>query len=111
MTGVLHVLPVLTEACRPPEGGMNSTADVLPLGATAIPKPLEINCGALKVCAPASTEQVPTHAASNSAINFQFLLQCHIRSPLMCLLPSTGALFVFRGPKYCDQQADTTNND
>src|SRR5215469_9204651 len=51
VTGVLHVLPVFTEAASPPDGGINRTADVLPLVATAMPPPFATNCGVLHVCA------------------------------------------------------------
>ena len=53
VTGVLHELPAFTEACRPPEGGMKSTAEVEPLVETAMPPPFATNCGVLQVCAKA----------------------------------------------------------
>jgi hypothetical protein len=48
--GADQPLPVLTEACTPPERGVNITADVpLPLVETACPFPLATNTGELQV--------------------------------------------------------------
>lgn len=62
VTRVVQLLPVLTEACRPPDGGMNRTAEVLPLVATATPPPFAMNCGVLQVCATATPEPTTPHA-------------------------------------------------
>ena len=51
VTGVCQLAPFFTDACSPPESGVNKTADVLPLVATATAEPFATNCGELQFCA------------------------------------------------------------
>jgi hypothetical protein len=64
----------LTEACKPPEGGMNRTADVpVPFVATAIPRPFATDCGELHVCAAATPDPTATQLTTSIAANFEYV--------------------------------------
>src|SRR5215470_1365598 len=66
VTGVLQLLPVFTEACSPPDGGMKSTAEVDPLVETAMPPPLATNWGVLQVWATAGRAAAAVSVMTNT---------------------------------------------
>src|SRR5215470_16246694 len=68
VTGVFQLLPVFTEACSPPDGGMKRTAEVDPFVDTAMPPPLATNCGVLQVCATAGSAAVALSAMTNTHV-------------------------------------------
>src|SRR5215470_12371598 len=73
VTGALHVLPLFTEACRPPDEGMKSTAEVDPFVETAMPPPLATNWGVLQVCATAIVAAAANATASTYVRRFSMV--------------------------------------
>jgi short subunit dehydrogenase-like uncharacterized protein len=69
VVGADQPLPVLTEACSPPERGVKMTAEVpTPLVETACPPPLATNTGELQVWAVAEPAQARAVTAKAAAL-------------------------------------------
>src|SRR5215475_6662515 len=68
VTGLLQLLPVFTEACNPPDGGIKSTAEVDPFVDTAMPPPLATNWGVLQVCAAAEIVAAAVSVITNTHV-------------------------------------------
>jgi hypothetical protein len=69
VVGADQPLPVLTEACNPPERGVKITAEVpAPLIETACPPPLATNTGELQVWAVAGPAQARAVTAKVAAL-------------------------------------------